>query len=114
MKQKFRLYLTLHLFLMLYSVTGILSKLAARESVLSTRFILYYGAELFILLAYAVGWQQFLKRMPLTAAYANKAVNTVWAFIWGIYIFGEDISAEKIIGVVLVVVGILLYTSSEK
>lgn len=114
MKQKFRLYLTLHLFLMLYSVTGILSKLAAQEPFLSSRFILYYGTELFILLAYAVGWQQFLKRMPLTAAYANKAINTVWACIWGIGIFGEDISAEKIIGVVLVVAGILLYTGSEE
>lgn len=55
MKEKSKLYLTLHLFLMLYSTGGIISKLAAGQRFLSLPFLLLYGVEILILAFYAIG-----------------------------------------------------------
>ncbi len=108
-KSRFKLYLALHLFLMLYSTGGIFSKLAAGQEFLSLPFILLYGAEILILGFYAIGWQQFVKRMPLSAAYANKAVTVVWGCVWGVLLFREKLSTGKILGGLLVLAGVALY-----
>ena len=99
--------------LFVYSLSGIFSKLAAGESLLSFNFCLYYACIVAILGIYAIGWQQIIKRMPLTTAYANKAVCTIWGSVWGILIFKEQINFEKIVGIVMIVVGIVLF-STEK
>ncbi len=107
--KKRRLYLAIHLFLMVYSASGIISKLAAGQTFLGPRFIFLYGIELLILAFYALGWQQFIKRMPLSVAYANKAVTVVWGCVWGILIFHERMTAGKMAGVLLVLCGVILY-----
>ena len=109
MKKKFKLYLFLHIFLMIYTTGGIFSKLAAGEPFLSPRFILFYGVEIVLLAFYALGWQQFVKRMPLSVAYANKAVTVIWGCVWGMLVFHEHLSAGKIIGGLLVLGGVILY-----
>ena len=63
---------------------------------------------------YAIGWQQIIKRMPLTAAFANKAVTVVWGIIWGFIFFHEPITAGKVTGAVLVIVGIVMYSMADK
>ena len=109
MKKRFSLFLFLHIFLMIYSTGGIFSKLAAGESFLSPRFILFYGVEIVLLAFYALGWQQFVKRMPLSVAYANKAVTVIWGCVWGVLIFHEHLTLGKIIGGLLVLGGVILY-----
>lgn len=109
MKPNVKVYIALHLFLMVYSVSGILSKLAAGKAFLSLPFLLLYGGEILLLAFYAIGWQQFMKRMPLSAAYANKAVTVIWGCVWGVLIFREQLSAGKIVGGLLVLVGVALY-----
>ena len=94
---------------MLYSTGGIISKLAAGQPFLSLPFILLYGCQILILAFYAVGWQQFIKRMPLSVAYANKAVTVIWGCIWGVLIFHEYLTPGKIIGGLLVLCGVALY-----
>ena len=114
MKTNSRLFLYLHLFLMLYSTGGIVSKLAAGQPFLSLPFILLYGTQILILAFYAVGWQQFIKRMPLSVAYANKAVTVIWGCIWGVLIFHEYLTAGKIIGGLLVLCGVALYGYADE
>lgn len=109
MNKRAKLYLSLHLFLMLYSTGGIISKLAAGHAFLSLPFILLYGVEILILAFYAIGWQQFIKRMPLSVAYANKAVTVVWGCVWGVLVFHEHLSVGKVIGGLLVLCGVALY-----
>ncbi len=99
----------LHIFLMVYSVGGILSKLAAAKPFMSTAFICLYLGEILLLAFYAVGWQQFIKRMPLSFAYANKAVTIVWGFIWGVLLFHEQISPGRLAGCILVIAGVIVY-----
>ena len=103
--------LSLHLLLMIYSLTEIFSKLAAGTSFLSARFCIYYGMVIFILFVYALGWQQIIKRIPLSTAFANKAVTTIWGTIWGVFLFHENFSPGKFVGILVIVVGILLFTA---
>lgn len=112
-KSKVRVLIVLHIMLMLYSVSGIFSKLAAQEAFLSFRFCFFYGGIILLLGLYAIGWQQIIKRLPLTTAFANKAVSVVWGIIWGCFIFKESITVGKIIGAILVVSGVVLYAYSD-
>lgn len=109
MGKNIKAFLFLHLLLMVYSTSGILSKLASGKTFLSWPFLLLYGGVIALLAIYALGWQQVLKRIPLSAAYANKAVTVVWGCIWGLLIFREQLSPGKIIGGILVLAGIALY-----
>ncbi len=110
MKTNTGLFLSLHLLIMLYSTSDIFSKLAGKEAVFNFRFIMYYGCVILLLGIYAIGWQQIIKRMPLSTAFANKAITTVWGTVWGVVFFHENLSIGKIIGIILVMAGIVLYS----
>ena len=109
---KLSTYLVLHILLAAYSCSGIFSKLAAKAEFLSINFFLYYGAIILILGVYAIAWQQIIKRLPLTTAFANKAVTIVWGIVWGALFFNESITAGKIIGALFVVAGVVLYAKA--
>ena len=68
---------------------------------------------LVILFIYAIGWQQILKRLSLSMAFANKAVTVIWGMVWGFFIFGESVSALNIWGAAMVVVGVVLYARAD-
>ena len=81
--------------LMIYSMSGICSKLASGEAFLSFRFCFYYAIIILLLGFYAIGWQQIIKRLPLTTAFANKAVTVIWGIIWGAVFFHEKVTVGK-------------------
>lgn len=112
-KDKIKTLFLLHILLMIYSMSGICSKMAAQAKFLSFEFCLYYGIIIFLLGFYAIGWQQIIKRLPLTTAFANKAVTIVWGLVWGLVFFSEKITVGKIIGVFLVVGGVVLYAKAD-
>lgn len=103
----------LHLLLAAYSFCGVFSKLASSQNFLSWKFCLYYAGELAILIIYAIGWQQILKKIPLTTAFANKAITIIWGSVWGILLFGETMSWGKFAGIALIVVGVILFTTDN-
>jgi drug/metabolite transporter (DMT)-like permease len=104
--------LALHLLLALFSISGVLSKLASRHPFMSVPFVLCYGGSLAILAVYAIGWQQIIKRMPLIAAYANRAVTLVWGIVWGVLFFGEGVTPLKLLGAAIVLSGVVLFSLS--
>ena len=108
-----RVLLALHLLLMLYSCSGILSKIASGLPFMGWQFILCYGAMIGILGIYAIGWQQVIKRMPLTSAYANRAVTVIWGIIWGALLFHEEISPLKVLGALIVLSGVVLFAFAD-
>lgn len=111
--KKTKTVLLLHIMLMIYSMSGICSKLAAKQEFLSFRFCLYYGIIIVLLGFYAIGWQQIIKRIPLTTAFANKAVTVVWGIIWGFVFFSEPITLGKVIGAIMVIGGIIIYALAD-
>lgn len=111
MSKNTKTILALNVLLMFFSLGGIFSKLASKQPFLSLKFILCYGILLLIMFVYAIGWQQVIKRLPLTTAYANRAVTIVWGIIWGLLIFNEKLNAGKVIGAFIVIAGVILYVT---
>ena len=105
--------LALHLLLALYSLCDVCSKLAAGQSFLSFGFCLYYGGMILLLGVYAIGWQQIIKRLPLTTAYANKAATVVWGILWGMLLFDERVTPGKLAGAALNIAGVVLYAKAD-
>lgn len=114
MREDVKRYVLLNILLMVYSLSSVCSKLAAGEEVMSARFILLYGIIILLLGIYAVFWQQIIKNMPLTAAYANRAVTVFWGMLWGLLIFKEKITPGKAVGAALVIAGIILFALSDR
>lgn len=104
--------LGLHGMLVLYSLSSICGKLASGFSFLSVGFIVCYGGMIALLGIYALGWQQVIKRLPLTFAYANRAVTVVWGIVWGALFFSEPVTAGKLAGALIVLAGVVLYATS--
>lgn len=129
--KKVRYFIYLHIILALFSVSAILSKMAAGEKApkldlsggvsgffnmdtSSFKWMMYYAGILFIMFVYAIAWQQIIKRMPIVTAYANKAVLVIWGIIWGLVFFGEKITAPKIIGAVIIIAGVWLVVTGDE
>jgi len=108
-----RTLLGLHALLALYSLCSICGKLAAGFEFMSPGFILCYGSMILVLGLYAIGWQQVIKRMPLTSAYANKAVTIVWGIVWGVLLFHEAVTPAKLMGAAVVLAGVVLFSIAD-
>ena len=113
-RRKLIALIALHVLLAIYSVSGILSKKAANVQFLGMDFCLYYFGILVLLGIYAIVWQQIIKELPLTVAFANKAVTVIWGVIWGIIIFEESVTPVQLIGILLIIIGIVLYSMDVK
>ncbi len=111
-KSKVKVLFALHLMLMIYSLSGVCSKMAAKQAFLSPKFCLYYACIILLLGFYALGWQQIIKRLPLTTAFANKAVTVAWGLIWGVLFFSESVTPGKVIGMALVIAGVVIYATA--
>ena len=111
---KIKVFLLLQILLMVYSLFGICSKLAAQQPFLSFKFIMYYGIVILNLAMYAVCWQQIIKRLPLVTAFANKAVTVIWGLVWGKIFFQEAITAQKLLGAFIIICGIVLVVTEKE
>ncbi len=107
------IWIVLHAMLAVYALSSVCAKMASQEEPLSLKFCMYYGILLLLLGLYAIGWQQVIKRMPLTAAYANKAVGVIWACIYGVIFFSEKITPGKIVSGVLTIAGVVLFALGD-
>ena len=82
---------------------------------LSARFLLCVFGMFLFLGVYALGWQQVLKRLPLTVAYAtSKAVVFLWMLLFGALLFHERVSPRQLLGCALLMAGVVLFALSEK
>lgn len=104
----------LHVMLAVYSLSSVCAKLAAGFDFMSPGFIACYGGMIALLGAYAIGWQQVIKRLPLTYAYANKAVTVLWGIVWGVLLFHEQVSPLKVLGALIVLAGVVLFSLAER
>lgn len=113
MNQRIKWILILNLVLGVYSLSAVCSKLAAKQETKSFLFVAFYGFVLLLLALYALGWQQVIKHLPLTTAYANKAITVVWGIMLGQLIFGERITFKQIIAAAVIILGVVLFVRAE-
>ncbi len=103
----------LHILLAVYSLSGVCSKMAAGHFFLSLPFIFWYGLVILNLGIYAVVWQQLIKTLPLTTAYANKAITIVWGILWGMLFFKEAITWNMIVGAIILIIGVIVVVTAD-
>ena len=111
---KIKYFIILHIELVLFSLSGVCSKMAGKYDFMSKEFIFYYGLVLLNLAVYAIVWQQIIKKLPLNTAYANKAIMVVWGMIWGVIFFGEKITWNMVVGGIIVIIGVITVVQADK
>ena len=99
---------------LLFSLSSVMLKLAGTADFLSFRFFLFYALGLGLLGMYAILWQQFLKRMPLGIAYANRAMSMLWSMVFGFLLFRETIKWNMVLGVAVIATGILIMVTADE
>ncbi|MCI6739776.1 MAG: EamA family transporter [Bacteroidales bacterium] len=112
-KSERRALIGLHLLLAVYSLSDVCSKTAAGAPFMSFRFLFFYGCVLGLLGVYAIGWQQVIRRLPLTVAFANRAVTVVWGIVWGVLFFREQVSPLRLVGAALIMAGVVLFARAD-
>ncbi|MCR5557495.1 MAG: transporter [Butyrivibrio sp.] len=113
MKKKIRIadFLQLQGAVIVYSLSTVAAKLASEHEFLSFKYILFFGLEFVILALYAVIWQQVIKKFQLSIAIANKATTLLWSMLWNFIIFSTGITPLKVVGVLIVVIGVIIMNS---
>lgn len=113
-KSRVLLLIGLQLAVLMFASSGIFTKLASAQEFLSFQFLLLYGVAIMIMFVYAVLWQQFLKHIPLTTAYASKSVSTVWTMLFGFLVFRETVTVSMMIGAVVIIVGVFIVVTADE
>ena len=114
-KTKFLEYVFLEFSVFFFSLSGIFFKFASKNIFMSFNFIAFYSMGLMILAIYSFFWQIILKEFELYVAYGNRAMVTIWSFIWSFFIFHETINFKMIFGGILITIGtILLVVKNDK
>lgn len=114
---KLKNYLLLHLNIMLFSFTGIFSKLASIQynSHGLGGWMLYLF--LFLMISncgiYALAWQKIIKKFDLSTAYAHRSVYLIWSQLWAALIFRESLSWNNLAGMLVVLIGVLVVQKYE-
>lgn len=108
------LLLKLQLVIMIYSISSVVAKIASKQQTFSRSFFVWYGLELLCLGIYAILWQQMIKKIELSKAYANRAMVLGWSLLWAFFGFHEQISLQNIIGVLLVMAGIIVINCGKE
>ncbi|MBQ7283658.1 MAG: EamA family transporter [Oscillospiraceae bacterium] len=111
--QKWKDYAFLHISILIYSITIVLSKVASDFPFLSLQYILCYGGMVAVLGIYAILWQQVIKRFEPSVAYSHKSVTVIWALLISGFLFGENITLGNVIGTVLIVTGVVMVSQDE-
>ncbi|MDR2889515.1 MAG: transporter [Lachnospiraceae bacterium] len=110
--------LVLQLVFVIYSFSSVVAKLASAQmsslgSVFDIRFILLALLDVIILGVYALLWQQVIKKWELSIAYANKGMTLFWGLLWGGLIFNEAITAQKVLGIFVVFLGVVIMNGEK-
>ena len=111
--KKWKDYAFLHISILIYSITIVLSKVASYFVFLSVPYILCYGGMVAVLGIYAILWQQVIKRFEPSVAYSHKSVTVIWALLISGFLFGENITLGNVIGTVLIVAGVVMVSRDE-
>jgi drug/metabolite transporter (DMT)-like permease len=98
----------------LYTASGICSKMTSNYPAFSFMWLFWIGLEVAALGMYAIFWQQIIKRVDLSIAYANRAFAIFWSTLWAVILFKEKITPANAIGIIVIFLGILLVNKDAK
>ena len=106
--------LIIQLGVVIYTGSGICSKMTSNYPAMSFMWLFWLGLEVVFLGVYAIFWQQIIKRFDLSIAYANRAFAIFWSTLWAMLIFREKVTPANTIGVIVIFAGIMLVNQDAK
>ena len=105
-------YIQLHIAILIYTLSSVFSKLASNSLGVNGLFgfetIAMLGGLVFTLGLYAIVWQQVIKNIDLSVAYANKGTSIIWTLIWSVMLFNEKLQFKNILGALIIIIGIMV------
>lgn len=93
---------------LVYSCTGIFTKLASMQEMLSLSFFVCFGLIIVFLGGYAILWQIILRKVLLSQAFLFKSLTLVFSLFFAWSIFNEEITIKNVIGSCIIIVGIII------
>lgn len=99
---------------LIYSFSSVMSKLASAYPFFSFKMVICYGTSIGLLGVYAILWQQFMKKVELSVAYANRSMNLLWSMVWSVLLFHETMTVKNVLGVILVLIGTIFISMPQK
>ncbi len=113
MSKKSAVYSILLVFaFIIYSSSGVFTKLASKVDFLSIEYCLYFSIVILILAIYAILWQILLKSTPLTQAYLYKSLTVIFSLLFASCLFGEHITLQNLVGASTIIAGIIVNSYS--
>jgi len=97
---------------LVYSCTSIFTKLSSLQEPFSLKYLAYMGCAVCVLAIYSILWQQIIKRMPISEAYMYKGTVLIFVMAISAVLFDEAITVSNVIGAVMIVTGIALFSKS--
>jgi len=113
-KKTLFLFILLHINFLIYFSSSVMNKYAAKQIFFSLPFFIFYICSLSFLFLYSLFWQQLLRKIPLSTAYANKGVVIVWGICIGKLFFDEQVTSKMIFGAIIIIIGIILLSSANE
>ncbi len=105
-------YVQLHIAILIYTLSSVFSKFASNSlgvnGLFSFKTVSMLGGLVFILGLYAVVWQQVIKKIDLSVAYANKGISIMWTLVWAVMLFNEKLQVKNIVGALIIIIGIMV------
>lgn len=114
MRAKIKNVILLQGVVVIYTLSGIMSKNASANGDHPVKFLAFFGLEFVLLAIYAVLWQQMIKRFELSAAYANRSMAVLWSMLWAVLFFHDEITVKNMAGVLLVTAGTVIINTDGK
>ena len=75
-------------------------------------FIAYFGLVV-LLFGYAILWQQVIKHFEISKAYSHRGIIILWSMLWSVFLFGDTIQWNHLLGAAIIIVGIVVVTKDE-
>lgn len=98
---------------LLYACVTLFTKYASQQEFMSLAYCLSLAGAIAVMGAYAIGWQQILKRIELSTAYMFKGTSLIFIMLLAWMLFGEQITLNNIIGACVIITGIALYAKTD-
>lgn len=94
---------------LLYACVSIFTKYASQQDFMSLAYCLGIAEAIGVMGAYAICWQQILKRVELSTAYMFKGTSLIFIMSFALMFFGEPITIMNIVGAAVIITGITLF-----
>ncbi|EJR55968.1 hypothetical protein IIM_01060 [Bacillus cereus VD107] len=113
MKPTIKNYVFLHVAFLIYSIIMVYMKWAAKFPLASISFFIAYFGLVVLLFGYAILWQQVIKHFEISKAYSHRGIIILWSMLWSVFLFGDTIQWNHLLGAAIIIVGIVVVTKDE-